>query len=98
MLQLFDQIYWIGFERKDQINNKSYSKITSSNIKVKMLPAVGGKRIRDKFKILTSYPYIYKTINQQIKNVDHIHLRAPSNPALIGAVFCFVYPKKNFLV
>lgn len=96
MLQLFNQIYWIGFERKDQINNKSYSKIKSNKIKVKMLPAVGGKRIKDKFKILKSYPYIYKTIHQHIKDIDHIHLRAPSNPALIGAASCFLYPKKTF--
>lgn len=96
MLSIYDKIHWIGFERPDQKDNNSYVIVDNNNICLEMIPAVGGKKFSEKIDIIRSYPYIFSLINKSIKQINHIHLRSPSNPALVGCLFAFLKPKKTF--
>lgn len=90
----FDEIIWIGYRRDDLNGDLSMQKINSPKIKVIFLDAIGGKGIASFLKVLLHYPRIGITIYKHIRNADIVHTRAPSHPALIGALWSFVLRKK----
>ncbi|QOD61507.1 glycosyltransferase family 4 protein [Polaribacter haliotis] len=96
LLDVFDEITWIGFNRKKQINNKSYVKISDNRIKVVLLEEVGGNTIFDKIKIIISYPKMFSIINKLIIKHKYIHSRAPSNPSIIVMFLSLLYLDKVF--
>ena len=96
MLSIFETITWIGFNRRDQKNNKAYKRIDNSNIKILALKRVGGKKLLDKLEILSHYPSMWKIVNGQIKLHEFIHCRAPSNPAIIAMILSNRYANKRF--
>ena len=95
-LDCFDNIVWIGFNRPDQFINESYIKISDPRIGIKMLKRTGGKSLSDKFSILLSYPKYISILLKEIIKSDLIHVRAPSNPALITMILTRFFPKKQF--
>lgn len=92
----YENITWIGFNRPDEMDNKSYEKIQERYTKVIFLKKVGGKRLSSKLKILMQYPSMFKIINNEIKKHNYIHSRAPSQPALLAMFLSLLYFKKKF--
>lgn len=95
-LVIFKSIKWIGFNRPDQVDNNAYLPIRKKNLGVKLLKASGGKRLKDKFLILLYYPYYFFSILKEIYGAEYIHVRAPSNPAVIAIILSFFFPQKQF--
>lgn len=91
---LFDEIIWIGFNRKQKIGDPSMLKIQSSKIKVVLLNEVGGKGIGALLKIVMNYPIMFFTILRHVLKSNIIHTRAPSHPAMIGVMLSFFFKNK----
>lgn len=96
LLEEFESITWIGFHKKNQIDNKSYIKVDESRIKILTLPNVGGKSILKKIEILLYYPIMSLQILNEILKHKKIHTRGPSNPAIISMFFSLFFPNKIF--
>ena len=95
-LDSFKSIRWIGFNRPDQTNNKSYIRLEQDRIYTKAVKRTGGKRLMDKSLILFQYPIYLATIFKEIYRAEYVHVRAPSNPAVIAIFISFFFPKKIF--
>lgn len=96
LLNLFESITWVGFNRPDQIENSSYLEVTTNEIELVALQNVGGKTIGAKASILMQYPKMWKLIHSEIKKHSFIHCRAPSNPAFIAMQLSKKYESKQF--
>lgn len=96
LLTVFDEITWIGFERKSQEKNKSYIAIDNPKIKPIFLKEVGGRHFFSKLKIIFAYPKMIFYIFKHIKKHKYIHSRAPSNPSVIVMFFSILFRKKIF--
>lgn len=96
MLTIFDEIIWIGFNTPNKKRNKTFLQISSENVKPILLEKVGGKSILEKLKIVLSYPKMMRVIYKELKLVDKIHTRAPSNPSVIAMFFSLFMKKKTF--
>lgn len=95
-LTCFKTIVWMGFDKSASEMNESFVKIQKAHITLNLLPSSGGKSIRSKLGIIAYYPlYIFKIANQVYKS-QYIHVRAPSNPAVIVMLLSFLYPTKQF--
>ncbi|WP_299226398.1 glycosyltransferase [uncultured Psychroserpens sp.] len=92
----FKTITWIGFNKPNQSHNRSYQKITHQHIRTIFLKSTEGPNITDKLDILTQYPKMYSIINNELKKHNYIHVRAPSNPALIAMHLSKKYKDKQF--
>lgn len=92
-LQFPDQITWIGFRKK---KNASHIKITDNRIETIALNPSGGKGVINKLKILFNYPIYFFVIIKQVAKADKIHVRAPSNPAVITMLLSYFFPNKQF--
>lgn len=95
-LDCFEKITWIGFQRSDEINNKAFLKIIDPRIQIQTLKPSGGKDLSDKFLILLNYPRYFIKILREINKAQYIHVRAPSNPAVIAMFLSYLYPQKKF--
>jgi len=94
MLEIFDEITWIGF--KHEKSNASLIPVKKDKIKIIALNKVGGKSIFDKLSIIANYPKMGIIILKEIKKHKYIHSRAPSNPAVIAMIFSYLFPNKMF--
>jgi len=95
-LSCFETITWIGFERSNEKKNGSFVKISKKQINVKLLPPSGGKNIGSKILILLAYPIYIMRILKEIYSSKYIHVRAPSNPAVITMLLSYFFPSKYF--
>lgn len=95
-LSCFDKITWIGFERNDQKKNSSYVKIEKEHIQVVLLKKTGGVTLFNKLEILAFYPMYFYVILKEICKARYIHVRAPSNPAVIVMFLSYFFPVKHF--
>lgn len=96
LLDIFDEITWIGFEKISEKSNLSYIPIVSDRIHPILLKEVGGNSLKDKLDILKHYPLMYKLIFKEIRDHAFIHSRAPSNPAFIAMLLSLFFGKKKF--
>ncbi|TMM31338.1 glycosyltransferase [Polaribacter aestuariivivens] len=96
LLLEFDEITWIGFNRKNELNNKSFIKINDNKIKPILLKGVGGKTFLDKLNIIFAYPKMALIILKHISKHTYIHSRAPSNPSIIVMFYSLFFSKKIF--
>lgn len=96
LLNEFNEITWIGFHKKDQINNNSYIHLNNNKINILALKSVGGRSFLSKIKIFLYYPYMFFIIFKEIKKHTYIHTRAPSHPSFIAVLISFFYPQKVF--
>ena len=95
-LSCFKSIVWIGFDKSRDGLNKSLVKLTQEHIKIILLPSSGGKKWWSKLGILLLYPlYIFIIIKEVLKS-KYIHIRAPSNPAVITILLSRFFPSKKF--
>jgi len=94
LLEEFDEITWIGFEKKQK--NNSLVLINNEKIHPILLENVGGQRLKDKLNILASYPKMFRVILKEVKKHQFIHSRAPSNPSVIVMFLSLFFTKKQF--
>lgn len=94
-LEEFSQVTWIGYNRPDQINNKSY-RLVNKKIDVILLNRIGGKSLYSKLLIILNYPIMLFKIIREINKNKYIHIRSPSHPAFITMLLSFFYPNKIF--
>jgi glycosyltransferase involved in cell wall biosynthesis len=95
-LSCFKTIVWIGFDNSKKGVNKSLIKLNKENVKLILLPSSGGKNIISKLYILLLYPiYFFKILKELFKS-KYIHVRTPSNPAVITMFLSVLIPSKNF--
>ncbi len=95
-LSCFKKIVWIGFNNGDITANKSLVKLKKGNIKLILLPSSGGNNLWSKLYILLLYPVYIFVIFKELVNSKYIHVRAPSNPAVITMLLSMCFPSKRF--
>lgn len=96
LLNIFDEITWIGFLDKDLKKKSIFVEITDPRIQIIPLKKVGGKRILQRLSILLQYPNMIYIIRKYIIKNQYIHSRAPSHPAFISMLLSLFYRKKVF--
>jgi glycosyltransferase involved in cell wall biosynthesis len=94
LLEEFDDITWIGFERIEK--NNSLVLIKNKKIHPILLDNAGGNTLKDKLNILAAYPKMYRVIINEVKKHQYIHSRAPSNPSVIVMFLSLFFIKKQF--
>ena len=94
LLEEFDEITWIGFERIEK--NNSLVLIKNKKIHPILLDNAGGNTLKDKLNILAAYPKMYRVIINEVKKHQYIHSRAPSNPSVIVMFLSLFFIKKQF--
>jgi glycosyltransferase involved in cell wall biosynthesis len=95
-LSCFKKIVWIGFNNGDINVNKSLVKLKKGNIKLILLPSSGGNSLWSKLYILLLYPIYIFVIFKELVNSKYIHVRAPSNPAVITMLLSMCFPSKRY--
>lgn len=95
-LTCFKKIVWIGFNNGDVNVNKSFVKLKKRNIKLILLPSSGGENLWSKLYILLLYPIYFFIIFKELITAKYIHVRAPSNPAVITVLLSICFPSKRF--
>jgi len=93
--QIFSSIEWIGFEDIGLFEQKPHKSINKEKVEVTMLPALGGKSLKNKIEIIKSYRNMYQEISKKIKSHHFIHVRAPSHPAVIAMLYSITHPKSD---
>lgn len=87
LTKLFSTITWLGYNYGNT-PPISARKTENESIRFVLLPmAVGGKRWRDKIKILFFIPSILKLIRKHILQHKYVHTRGPSLPALLTIIY-----------
>ena len=94
LLEEFEEITWIGFERKEK--NNSLVLIKNKKIHPILLDNAGGNTLKDKLNIIAAYPKMYRVIINEVKKHQYIHSRAPSNPSVIVMFLSLFFIKKQF--
>lgn len=95
-LRIYQSVNWIGFNKPEENENNSFINVPNQNVNILALRAIGGKTFLKKMQILISYPKMFFILLKQVKKHQHIHVRAPSHPALLAMVVSVFYPKKRF--
>ncbi len=95
-LTAFKTIVWIGFNRGGIGQNKSLVQLKKGNIKLILLPSSGGHNVLHKAFVLLLYPLYCFVILKEVLSSKYIHVRAPSNPAVITMVLSWCFPTKKF--
>ncbi len=95
-LTTFKTIVWIGFNRGGIGQNKSLVQLKKGNIKLILLPSSGGHNVLHKAFVLLLYPLYCFVILKEVLSSKYIHVRAPSNPAVITMVLSWCFPTKKF--
>ena len=90
---IFENIMWIGFERRD-LENDSILLPVPSNIHCTLLPMSGGKSIYKKLGVLRRAPLMLHIILKGVFQSGVIHSRGPSSPALISILISFLFRGK----
>ena len=96
LLEVFDEITWIGFNKKNQSQNKSFINVNGKRIHIIALTEVGGKSFISKLNIIFHYPIMFVVILREIIKHKYIHTRAPSNPAVIAMFLSYFFSNKTF--
>ena len=96
MLQVFDQITWIGFKRNDWKDNPILMEFNDSRINVILLPKSGGNSFFKKLQVLFYAPQMFFIILREVLMHQLVHTRAPSSPAFIGILISFFLRSKKW--
>lgn len=87
------RITWIGFKKE---RNNAFVSIANKHLKLVPLKHTGGRTLLSKLSILIQYPIYFFRILKQVFKADIVHVRAPSNPAVIAYVLSWFFIKKQF--
>ena len=95
-LRDYNKVTWVGYNRLEQKDNKSYINCNNEGLKYVIFPRVGGSNIISKLNILLHYPIMIIQLTSLLLNHNKVHVRAPSHPAFIAMVLSFFFRKKRF--
>lgn len=94
LLDIFDTIFHIAV-----LTNKNAPKsalpYTSDKIQLVPIKKVGGKKLIDKFEILTQCSKVVKTVDQVLKKVDVFQLRVPTGMGVYLIPYLTFFSKKK---
>lgn len=93
-LKHVDEVKVISFVSTDTINNMDLA-YKHNNIEFISVPTFNLTSMSNIFKTLVSLPIILYTLFKYMKKSDHIHLRSPSNMALLGLIVQVFFPNKK---
>lgn len=93
LLDVFDTIYHIAMIY-DSEPPSSALPYKSDNVIFVPLPALGGKKIKSKFKILWNAPTVLNTIHNTLKKVDWFQFRAPTGIGVYVIPFLILCSKR----
>lgn len=74
---------------------KSTLGYSNGNINFVALPALGGKGISSKLKIILNIPKVLRIINRELKNADAFQLRTPTGIAVFLIPYLTLFTKKK---
>lgn len=94
LLEVFDTIYHVAMlhEAPAPPSSVPYS---SERIIFVPLPALGGKSLADKFKIIFKSLDVIKIVNSTLKKVDYFQLRTPTGIGVFLIPYLTVFVKKK---
>ena len=95
-LRDYNKVTWVGYNRLEQKDNKSYINCNNEGLKYVIFPRVGGSNIISKLNILLHYPMMIIQLTLLLFSHNKIHVRAPSHPAFIAMVLSLFFKKKKF--
>lgn len=98
LLELFDQISWIGFQNCSKDIRPSLIQVPSNRITPILFKHVGGRNLSSKFSVMASYPSLKRLLKSEIAKHDYIHCRAPSHPSFIASLLVPKFPGKKFWI
>ena len=95
-LKEFDTVTWVGYNKPNEENNKSFISCNSKRLNYILLPNLGGTNFFSKLFTLFHYPIMILKISKLLYKYDTIHVRAPSHPAFITMILSFFFRRKLF--
>lgn len=94
-LTIFKSVHWIGFEDSEIFSDKPFATIDTNRVSITFLPKTGGKSLLRKIDIVKWYYNVFKIIFKNIDSYKYIHVRGPSHPSVIAALYNLIYQKSN---
>ncbi len=94
LTEIFDHIYHLAMFHDDTppSNTMPY---TSDNITFIELPALGGREVKDKLKILLNVPKVINRVAQTINKADYFQFRAPTGIGVFVIPFLILARSKE---
>lgn len=93
---LFDTITWIASKYPFDETIRNVKRIENVSIKYILTPAIGGKGLFNRVKIVSEYFRLGILILYNIFKSDVIHSRGPSHAAIITAFYSRYFKRKTF--
>lgn len=94
LTEVFDEIYHIAMLQEGTVP-KSAVAYTSNKIKFIALPALGGKTIFSKIKIIVHAPKVIAVVSKTLKKVDCFQLRTPTGIGVFLIPYLTFFTKKR---
>lgn len=91
---LFESVTWIAYQYPLHSGVRNARSVSGVEIKYVLLPAVGGKGLFQRLRIIFTYLRLAFMVPYYISRADVIHTRGPSHPALV-AIICSIINCKN---
>lgn len=94
LLEIFDHIYHLGMlhDSEPPPNTLAYA---SDHITFVPLPALGGTRLTDKFRLLTKAPKLINEVRKVLRSVDHFQFRAPTGIGVYIIPYLILFQSKS---
>ncbi|MGS2726885.1 glycosyltransferase [Psychroserpens sp. BH13MA-6] len=77
LLDIFDEIIHVAMLHKVPAPPSALP-YTSDRVKLLELPALGGTKAKDKFRLVLNAPKVLKTVRKALKHTDYFQFRAPT--------------------
>lgn len=88
---LFGTITWIAFKYELHPEIRNIRAVRGVDIQYVLLPAVGGRGLNQRLRIVWTYIRLILMIPVYIRREDIIHTRGPSHPALITIFYSILF-------
>lgn len=88
---LFGKITWIAYKYHLSTEIKNIKAVKGINIKHILFPAVGGRGLIQRLRIIWTYTRLVFVIPGHIIKNDIVHTRGPSHPALVTIFYSIVF-------
>jgi len=94
LTEVFDEVIHVAMLHDIKPPNSALP-YTSSKVIFMPLPALGGKKITDKFTIVLKTPLILKTIRKALKQTDYFQFRAPTGIGVFVIPYLIFFSSKK---
>jgi glycosyltransferase involved in cell wall biosynthesis len=94
LLAIFDEIYHVAM-LKEGVPPPSVMAYASDKIKFVPLPALGGKTITSKLKIICNAPKVMRIVSNTLKKADCFQLRTPTGIGLFLIPYLSLFTRKK---